>query len=180
MENDYNYKKKYLKYKHKYLILKKKNQVGKGFFTDVASNLIQSQIQGQNLQGIPELQGLQSQQEMINELKQFITPDNIHIFKKLILSLTTHIFDPKFYTMLVVTIKSLLTLFGSVETANPVMALISANNALINMKQTFPKEFELLKEFFKANRQQILQIINSKYPGIFNDQRYNILIEFLL
>ncbi len=178
MEINNYYKNKYLKYKKKYLILKQNSQKGKGFFTNIASNFIQNQIQNQN--PFQNIQGPQSQQQMINELQQFITPENTQILAKLIGSMATHIFDQRFYPMLAMTIKSLITLFASVETANPIMSLISANNALLNMKQTFPTEFELLKEFFKANRVKILQIINQRYPGVINDQRYNILMDFLL
>ncbi len=190
-----NYKEKYLKYKKKYIILKQLKQNGNGFWDSVSSSLMKNPSQTTSLFSIPGLQSIQrfqsvpgiqsipgssGQDQMMNELKQFITPENTQIFFKLVASLTTHIFDPRFYPMLASTIKSLLTLFASVETANPFMALSSANNALINMKATFPKEFVLLKEFFKVNRVKILQIINQKYPGIINDQRFDMIMEFLL
>lgn len=192
------YKNKYLKYKFKYLKLKQQlelNQIGNGML-DSFSKMIGSM--GLKTIGSMSSMGLMSmgiskgfgnssmltsalpfnQQQSLKELEQFITPENIQLFSKLVVSMLSHLLDPTFYPLLVLLIKDITMLLGSIETAAIPAILFSLNNTLGQLKKTFPKEFKLLKEFFISNRYKIIPIIQ-KYSGMVNITTYTFLIDFI-
>ncbi len=183
------YKKKYLKYKSKYLMLKyqlNNQQKGNGLMDSMIKmsqsfpNMMTKGIPMANMMtqfGPPGMSG--NQQQSVMMLQQFVTPQNMQIFTKIVGSLFTHILDPRFYPMLALIIKDITFLMGSATTANPLVVMYSLNNALNNMRSTFPKEFMLLKQFFMSNRHKIIPILQKHNPMLFNDATYEPLINFI-
>lgn len=207
------YKEKYLKYKSKYLNLKyqlENYQKGKGngIFGTIGNMMRKGMPMGMpmgnsmanesplekvimnigmSLADITTKFGMQGlpfqQQESIKILHEFVNPQNIKIFSKIVASLFTHLLDPRFYPMLALIIKDITFLMGSATTANPIVVMISLNNALNNMRITFPKEFRLLKLFFMSNRHKIIPMLQRHNPMfgpmLVNDATYSTLVNFI-
>lgn len=191
------YKQKYLKYKSKYLMLKYQlinEQKGNGMIDSMIKmtqsipmgNLMAKTMPMGNMMtqfGIPGMSGVPgmsgNQQQTMMMLQQFVTPQNMQIFSKIVASLFTHILDPRFYPMVALIIKDITFLMGSATTANPIAVMFSLNNALNNMRSTFPKEFMLLKQFFMTNRHKIIPMLQKHNPMLFNDATYEPLVNFI-
>ncbi len=182
--NENDYKKKYLKYKTKYLKLKKLNQEGSGFIDKAfgiakhipvyGSIISTAQSQFNNFSAVagPQL-------EMIELLKKFATPQNSVLLTKLIASFATHLTDPTFYPMIISIGKDIAFLMGSAATANPLFVMLRLNSTLGTLKSTFPKEFVLLKEFFVSNRHIIIPVLKKYNPMLVNDASYSFLVDFI-
>lgn len=200
MNSNYKYYKKYLKYKTKYLRLKEQNnlsnkltyneneynQIGMGMIDSLksfaGSNMGNMMSMAKNFaSGNPSmLMGALpgNYQNLLVEYKQFITPQNMELFGKLIISTLSHLHDPTFYPMMAKIIKDITMLIGSVETAAIPMILFNLNKTLAELKVTFPNEFKLLKEFFVSNREKIIPILQ-KYSAFVNIQSYTFIIDFI-
>lgn len=183
------YKRKYLKYKLKYVKLKNeldksKLQEGSGFvdnMMNIAKNIpgtdiMMSQLQNQvgMMKMIPG-----PQRDMAIMLEKFMTPQNTEIFGKIMLSLVTHLADPRFYPMMAIIIKDISMLMGSVSTTNPILVMYNLNKTLGEMRTTFPNEFVLLKQFFVSNRHVIIPVLQKYNPMFVNDATYKFLVDFV-
>ena len=187
MENNDKYYKKYLKYKNKYLQLKNKFVQLGGLNPNPNSNQMNSffsnSINMLTNPNNPMLFALSDEQkQLLNQIQKFSTSDNTKLFSDIMTSLLSHVTNAKFLPLIMSIIKNISVLVGGglATGKNPLMILFELNNLLGQLKNDFPKEFDLLKQFFISNRNQIVPIVNNLAPGIFNDNKYLFIIDFLL
>ncbi len=180
MNKEIDYKNKYIKYKNKYLSLKQsidKSNLDGGFGL---SNVMGLAKMGMNMgMGLGQNMIPKEQQQLINQLQHFITPQNTKLLGALVTSLLSHVLDPRYYFIVGSVVKDIMMLVASAGTANPLAVMFSLNNALFQLKSSFPKEFKLLKKFFYSNRSKIIPILQSYYPNIINDSNYKFIIDFI-
>lgn len=175
MNDEIYYKKKYLKYKIKYLNLKGGNIFGNmlGSFTNMVSmNSYSNMIPYQNM-GIAN-----NYTNIYTQLLQsgLLTPDNKKIIIQLLSNTATHFLDPTFYPIMISIFEDIILLAGSTETlAIPVIlstiAQLWQNVNLLKMK--YPQDFILIRTFLLNNRDKILNLINRYGNYQINQQIYN-------
>ena len=189
-KTDEHYKKKYFKYKFKYLELKHNNIEGglgwdtltksalnftktnptaaAGIFGTIASNVQQLPDLSSGLSNIA-LTGFIKYLSQLPEYQQLVksglmTPQNEKLMFELIKLEIGHLADPSFYPIMFDLIKNIIILSGSAETFNPVMVLSALSelyNILNVMKEKYPKDFILLSTFLKNNKDKIFSIVSS-------------------
>ncbi len=140
------------------------------------SDMMMSQLQNQvgMMKMIPG-----PQRDMAIMLEKFITPENTEILGKIMLSLATHLADPRFYPMVLMIVKDISMLMGSAATTNPVLIMFNLNKTLGELRTTFPNEFILLKQFFMSNRNVIIPTLQKYNPMFVNDTSYKFLVDFV-
>jgi hypothetical protein len=190
IENNEYYKKKYIKYKLKYLELKKINDIQGGMgwssvfssaynytksnpnsiskISNITSNIgsninnFSSKIYNFGITGFKKYLSLSPQYQILVK-NGFITPENEKIIFELLQLEISHLVDPFFYPIMLNLIKNILILAGSVETFNPglvLSALTELYNILNQMKSRYPKDFILLSTFLRNNKDKIFRTIN--------------------
>ena len=175
------YKNKYLKYKIKYLELK--NGGGLSKYVDMYKygvNLIKNKKLNINdmIKYLP-----QTQQQFFIKLKNsgLLTSENTKILEKLYLNFSTHITDPNYYSIIKQVFEYMIELvsFVNFDKSKFINIIDQLNNLLIQLKNLYPEDFELLRSFFNKNKNQILGLIQKYYPSILNDDNYKVLVNFL-
>ncbi len=188
MNNNEYYQKKYLKYKNKYLYLKKKlNQKGSGMdpmLTTMAMGLgtnMMSNMMSNNMAQNPLLNVLPMQQkQFIQQMQQFINPSNSQLFNSVVTSVLTNSNNPAYFSILtnIITNLSYLISFNTNRSVNPIQVLQNLNQLFGQFKIQFPNDFNLIKQFFASNRYNLVPMINSVAPGMLFDANFGVLIEF--
>jgi hypothetical protein len=175
-ENDV-YLEKYIKYKNKYLNLKKQLSTnsnldkletldefgGSGWtdtfkvFSDVGFNMMISRMP-------PQYKKIYS--DMVNS--GLLTESNKKIIFELLKSGLTHLTDPNFYPIMFEIFLNMVILAGSAETLTPPIILAALQRlyaSLKELKSQYPNDFVLMKEFLIMNREKILNIVNKYSNG---------------
>lgn len=178
IEINLEYKKKYFKYKNKYLLLKKKEeqkeQVGKGFvdFLSSATDAFMNSPMGKMGMNLMIKNMPPQQRKIYEELKRsgLINEQNKGIFLQLAKNSISHFADPKFYPILFTVIENCVLLATSTTLAPPAVfkVMLDLYGALNNMKEFYPDDFIILSKFIKSNKSKLLNIIHK--VGYGNDQ----------
>lgn len=193
-ENDV-YLEKYIKYKNKYLNLKKQ------LSTNSNPDKLETLNELVKLNELEELNELEKLNElggsswtdtfkvfsdagfnmmlsrMPNQYKKIysdmvksglLTESNKKILFDLLKSGLTHMTDPNFYPIMFEIFEDMVLLAGSAETLTPPVILAALQRlymALNRLKSLYPNDFMLMKQFLVMNREKILTIVNKYSYG---------------
>ncbi len=188
MESNDKYYKKYLKYKSKYLQLKKNInlQQGAGFnpymmaamsAMNVAKNVMSNpEVSNQVMNLLPP-----QQKQLLSMLQQLVNPQNAQILSQLSTSFLAKASNKDFLPLVTNISQDIIGIMSSNPAilSNPLAVFANLNQLLGRLKTEFPNEFNLLKQFFASNRNAIIPLINTYTPGITNSPQFSMLTEFL-